>query len=436
MPSRVSRSASHPLLKVLAVRDFRLLWVGQLTSLLGSQFSLIALPWLVLQLTHDPVALGVVLALSGVPRLLLMLVGGVIADRFPPRAILLIADLVSFILTGLLMALTLTGQIQLWMVYALSLLFGLCGGFVMPAASAIVPALLPSANLQTGNALTQGTNQLTSFLGPVLAGATIAYFTPAHTPGGAGLLGLALAFGIDAVSFAFSALMLAWMQSGRAVAPVEEAQKNVLEAIRTGVRYVWETPVLRKLFGLLSLTNLAATGPLLVGIPVLANQRLPGGAAAFGIIMSAYGGGNLVGIVLAGVLPRLKPVYMNLLVVGVLISFGLGLGAFGWLTATWLGFLIMLLMGLGNGYLVIIIITQLQRRTPPYMMGRVMSLFMFCVLSLTPLSQLIAGWISGFTLTGLFALAGGLMLGVAAWIALDSQTRATLVEMVVVAETP
>src|SRR5512136_2034743 len=89
---------------VFGLRDFRLLFVGAATSLLGDQFALIATPWLVLQLTGDPLALGIVMALEGLPRAIIMLAGGAITDRFSPRRIMLAADLVRLAATVLMAA--------------------------------------------------------------------------------------------------------------------------------------------------------------------------------------------------------------------------------------------------------------------------------------------------------------------------------------------
>src|SRR6187401_2569774 len=99
----------------LSVRNFRLLWIGEGISLLGDQFYLIALPWLVLQLTGSALALGTVMALASIPRALFMLVGGVLVDRFSPRKVIFASNLIRMILVGLLAALVLTNNIQLWM---------------------------------------------------------------------------------------------------------------------------------------------------------------------------------------------------------------------------------------------------------------------------------------------------------------------------------
>ncbi len=138
---------------VLSIRDFRLLFAGVSTSLLGDQFALIATPWLVLQLTGDPLALGLVLALEGIPRALFMLYGGAITDRFSPRIVMLASDIVRFVLAALMTLVVFTGTVQMWMLYAFGLGFGLVAGFAVPAGNSIVPLLVKEKDLQAGNSI-------------------------------------------------------------------------------------------------------------------------------------------------------------------------------------------------------------------------------------------------------------------------------------------
>src|SRR5579872_1128215 len=111
-PSKVQRG--NMLRTLFQTHDFRLLWIGQGTSLLGDQFFMIAMPWLVLKLTGDPVSLGIVMALMGIPRAVFMLVGGVITDRFSSRQIMILSDLIRLVLIALLTVIVLLGQVQLW----------------------------------------------------------------------------------------------------------------------------------------------------------------------------------------------------------------------------------------------------------------------------------------------------------------------------------
>src|SRR5262249_18364972 len=146
---------NSPIRGLLLNRNFRLLWIGQGTSLLGDQFYLIALPWLVLKITGDPLALGTVLALAGIPRALFMLVGGAATDRLSPGTIMLVSDGLRLVLTLLLALLVLTGSTQMWMLYVMALVLGLVSGFFVPAAGSILPRLIDRQDLQPGNALTQ-----------------------------------------------------------------------------------------------------------------------------------------------------------------------------------------------------------------------------------------------------------------------------------------
>ncbi len=400
--------APNPMLKVLSIRDFRLLWIGSATSILGDQFAFIATPWLVLQLTNDPLILGIVLALEGIPRAIFILIGGAITDRFSPRSIMIASDVIRMILTGFMAVVIFTGTIQIWMLYVFGLAFGLVAGFAIPASNSIVPMLVAEEDLQAGNSVSMGTTQLISFVGPTLAGIVIAGYAESPT-------GIALAFAIDAVSFAVSALNLWLIRSGRNRA-LHSNEESVWASIGTGVRYLWNDAGLRFMFIIVTCTNFLFVGPLLVGIPVLAAQRLPEGAVAFGLLTSAYAGGNLVGYLLAGTLPRPTGKGLTIFVVGLICSFGLVLIAIGWISVTWIDFALMLVIGVGNGYIAILLFTWIQQRTPREMLGRMMSMLLLSNIGLTPVSQAVAGVVSRWNLTGLFVAAGGLIVLLSFWI--------------------
>jgi MFS family permease len=399
---------------VFSIRDFRLLFAGVSTSLLGDQFTLIATSWLVLQLTDDPVALGTVLALEGVPRALFMLFGGAITDRFSPRIIMLVADIVRFVLVAMMTAVIFTGMIQLWMLYLFSLGFGLIAGFAVPAGNSIVPMIVKEEDLQAGNSLVMGVGQLVGFIGPVVAGILIGNFSDS-------LFGIGLAFGIDAITFAISALALSLMRQGGGLSSAARAQEDetVWASILAGLRYLWQDEALRLMFLVIAAINFLFVGPMLVGIPVLANQRLAEGAVAFGMLMSGFAGGNLVGLVLAGTLPRPSGRMIRRLLIALLVTFGTVLGLIGFIQSTWVDFALMVLLGLGNGYVTIILFTSMQNRTPKTMMGRIMSLLTLSSIGLVPVSQALSGTIIAVNLTLLFVLAGVLIVVVAFWTAVQ-----------------
>ncbi len=156
--------------------------------------------------------------------------------------------------------------------------------------------------------------------------------------------------------------------------------------------------------------NFLFVGPILIGIPVLADQRLPEGAVAFGLLMSGFAGGNLGGFLLAGVLPRPPGGVMRLILVTLLAAFGLAMGVVGFVASTWVDFALMLLLGLGNGYVTLILFTWIQTRAPKTMLGRIMSLLTLASAGLVPVSQAISGAVSTWNLTLLFVVAGVLIV--------------------------
>ncbi|MGC1375480.1 MAG: MFS transporter [Anaerolineales bacterium] len=415
--------AANPMVRVFSIHDFRLLWFGDTISVLGSQFSMIAMPWLVLQLTGDPFALGTVMALGGIPRALFMLVGGAIVDRFSPRAIFLICNWISFATTALAAALVFSGLMQVWMLYVLSLINGLVGGFVIPAANSILPSLLPEQDLQAGNSVWIGSLQLAGFAGPALAGVMIGAYAKSAS-------GIAIAFTLDALSFAIAAVALWMVRGGRKpIAEAAEAHETIWNSIRAAAAYVWSHAGLRFMFIIMAAVNFLFVGPLLVGIPVLADQRLPEGAAAFGFLMSAYAGGNLAGLILGGTLPKPGGRSLSIFLVVLILSFGAALISFGWITLTWVDFVLMLLLGVGNGYIGLVIFTWMQQRTPREMIGRVMSMQALASLGLVPLSQALSGAISHWDLTWLFAMSGGLTVLTALWAAFQPALKSLSSEM-------
>ena len=232
--SQASSTAQKPV-NPLRVRDFRLLWIGESVSLLGDQFYLIALPWLVLQMTGSALALGTVLALASIPRALFMLIGGAFVDRFSPRSVMFASNFIRMILVGLLALLVLIGSIQLWMLYVLALAFGTADAFFFPAESAIVPALLDSDQLELGNTLTQGVATLSMFVGPALAGIVIAILASSSTKATPDMAGIGVAFALDTLSFLASLVTLWIMHAHNSEEGTEGSNVWELDQSRAGL---------------------------------------------------------------------------------------------------------------------------------------------------------------------------------------------------------
>lgn len=414
------------ILRILGERNFRWLWVGEGVSTLGTQFYQIALPWLVLKLTGSTFALGSIMGLAGLPRALLMLVGGALTDQFSPRRVMLASNTGRLCLVTLLAILVLTGQTHLWILYALAFLFGLADAFFYPALFAIMPQILEKQHLHAGNAVVQGVSQLSIAAGPVLAGVMIALVggtsaagpttsgASAETAAALRMEGYALAFAINAFTFAISIFTLRMIRTRETVLPTDKATMNgVLSSIKDGLAYVWKDPALRTVFGIAGALSLFGEGPVLVGVPVLADTRLAEGPAAYGVIMSCFGLGSVVGIVLAGTQSKPATRRLGLLLPAACAIMGGGMVTFGFAASIAPAALAALIMGSGLGYTIVVMTTWLQQRTPEQLMGRTMSLLMMAVVGVIPVSMLLVGVTMSFSIQATFLGAGVLILAVA-----------------------
>lgn len=391
------RPARARMLRPLAGRDFRLVFSGETISLLGDQFHFVALAWLALQMTGSGLVLGTVLMVSGIPRAIFILVGGALADRASPRTVMLASNALRAVVVGILAVLVLSGRAELWQLYLLALIFGAVDAFFWPALTAMVPMLVDEDDLAAANGLMEGTIRLTGLIGPALAGLLVA------------AVGTGLAFGIDAASFVVAALALVLIRGGRRAAASEEAETGMLGTIRAGVAYAWKDPAIRSLLLLSAVLNFAINGPISVGLAWLADNRFEGGAAAFGIMLAAFGGGAVVGAVAAGSMGRIRELgWLTLLGCA---AEGVALGLIG-LAPSVLAVVVMnLVLGLGIGFLNVRVVAWLQARTPEALIGRVMSLVILGGVALTPISMATAGLLVDLGAATLcFAVAGGLIV--------------------------
>lgn len=398
-------------------RNFRWLTAGAALSMLGDQFSLIALPWLVLRMTGDTVVLGTVLALVSVPRAAFILFGGALVDRYSPKRVLMLTKYVNTVLLGLLAALVFSGQPALGAVYALSLGIGVATAFSIPAGTSILPSVVAPAQLQTANGIQLGLRQLSMFLGPLLAGLLIALFGDGHGTT-ANATGIGLAFGFDAMSFAVSAWTLSQVRTHAAPKPPAGAP-SVFAAVAQGLAHFWRDRELRTCFAYWGAVALFIMGPIHIAIPVLAEARPELGAAAFGTMVGLHGAGTLAGMVLSGLLPRVRLGSLGLTMLAFDAVIGLLFMPMGGITALWQGAGLMLAIGLLGGFMQVSVFTWIQKRVPPQLIGRAMSLFMFIFMGLAPLSAAVTGWVmQSVSLPALFAASGGILLAltVVAWL--------------------
>ncbi|AKJ29135.1 MFS transporter [Caldimonas brevitalea] len=407
-----TRSAAAP------DRSFHWLLAGSLLSMLGDQFTLIALPWLVLRMTGDTLMLGLVLGVMSVPRALFMLVGGAMVDRYSPKRVLMWTKHVSTVLLLVLAAVVYSGTPQPWMIYTLAFGLGLASAFSIPSGTSILPRVVPPQRLQAANGVLLGLRQLSMFVGPLLAGGLIVVFGDGERDRVSDAQGLAAAFAFDALTFIVSAWTLAQV---RTIQPPREpgaaAGQAVLASVVAGLRHCWGDRELRACYLYWGAVALLIMGPVHIALPLLADTRPGLGAAAFGVLVGSHGAGTLLGMAVAALKPRWRVRNLGITLLLADATVGLLFMPMGHIAALWQGAALLLAIGTLGGYLQVAIFTWIQHRVPASLLGRAMSLFMFIFLGLVPLSAAVTGALlrhialadlfvgSGVVLVGLVALA-------------------------------
>ena len=393
-------------------RNFRLLWIGSLISYVGAQLTLIAFPWLVLKLTGDPIAMGTVFALSSIPRVVFMVFGGAFTDRFSARTVMIYSTVTRMALMVVLTTLVFSGVIEMSMVYAIALLFGVLDAFFWPASSAIVPRLVDTEQLPAANALIQGIAQMSVMMGPVVAGVIISLFSGDAADGVADLSGIGYVFLLDSVSFLVSLATLYLIRLSALPKPSTPfTLSSVYDSVAVGFVAMWSDMPVRIMTLVFMTFSLFWRGPYLVGIPLLCDTRFEDGALAFGLITASFGVGALIGILAAGSLPRLHEKWF-----GILALFDTAiLGSAFWVYATaptvdW-AIAMTAFCGISDGYLMVVLISWLQARIPKELLGRVMSTVMVFNSGLAPVSAAAAGWLLSISLEGVYFGAGGILVG-------------------------
>jgi hypothetical protein len=371
----------------LAVRSFRLLAAGQFTSTIGDYCYAVALPWLVLSNHGGAILLGTVLACYGVPRMVFIPLGGVLADKIGPRTVMLMADAARCVLVAALAVLAARHAASLAALGPVAALIGAGEGLFLPASFALMPSLLNEEQLAAGNAISTAAVQAGSLLGPALGGALVAT-TRAST----------WAFAIDAASFAVSALTLALIPrraaSGSVAAAASaatgaDAEADTADAAGGGgvLALLRRSRVLQVLLLVVIAANLASGGEGDVALPSLAHARF--GAAGYGALLACFAAGGVIGTLAAARTGGLRAPAIfataMFLIDGTAIALTPYLGGEAGAAAA------LFVVGATNGVGNVTFLTVLQKWAPPALLGRIMSAIFLCAFGSFPLSVAIAG---------------------------------------------
>ena len=262
----------------LKERNFRLLWVGQGVSAIGDSLVPVALAFATLSITRSASALGAVLAVATLARMVALPVGGVWSDRLPRQLVMLTSDGARAVVHGALGLLLVTGHAQLWHIIVNAFLFSFAGGFFQPASTALIPQTVTAQRLQQANALMGLSRSFTDVGGPAVSGILVA------------LIGPGWVFLIDAASFVVSAISLALIRVPRIVG---RAQAGFWKELAEGLRAVTSRRWYLLNLGAHAMWNFAIAAFFVLG-PIVAKERL-GGASAWGLIGASMGAGAIAG---------------------------------------------------------------------------------------------------------------------------------------------
>jgi DHA3 family tetracycline resistance protein-like MFS transporter len=358
------------LLAPLRHRDFRILWTGMTISLIGDGIFLIAIAWESYSLWNAPAALSIVGIGMTVPTIVFLLVGGVVSDRHDRRLVMAWADGLRAVAVALLAVLVLMGVLRFWELVALVAVYGVGTAFFMPAFEAILPELLPRADLPTANALDQFVRPIAMRLvGPVAGGALVA-------------ASAGIAFAIDAASFA-ACLVAVLVMPRRARRPVELHASNVA-AFKEGLRFVRQRVWLWGTLLSAAIAYLVFLGPAEVLLPFLVKNELQASAGTLGLVLAAGGLGAVGGAAFMGRRghPRrdVTVMYMAWTVATLAIA------GYGIANAAWQLMLVCLVFNALEAAGTIVWATIKQHHVPGSMLGRVSSLDWLISIGLLPLS--------------------------------------------------
>jgi MFS family permease len=363
--------------RALRHRNFRLFWLGQIISLVGTWMQSVAQGWLMHRLTDSAFMLGLLGFAQFLPIMLFSLWAGAIVDRVDKRKLIFLTQTLSLVQAALLALLVSFAVVQPWMVLVLALVFGTISAFDLPARQSFLVEMVGIEDLSNAIALNSAAFNAARVFGPAVAGLVVAW------------VGESWCFWINALSFVAVLAMLMRMNTVSRID--DQAGRDALQNVLDGIRYVLRVHPLRNLLLLLGAT--AGLGfQYMILLPVYAKQILHAGAEAYGLMVSAFGIGSLFSaVVMTRQLDRWS-LRRNLLV-GLTVA-GIGLLTFAWSRVLAWSLVGGVLCGFGLILYVASTNTLLQLTTEDRYRGRVMSLYTFMFIGTAPLGALASGWIA------------------------------------------
>lgn len=361
----------------LKYRNFRLFWIGQAISLIGTWMQSIGQAWLILKLTDSPFLLGLIGAAQYMPILVLSIFAGSVVDRFPKRHIIILTQSLMAILALILWLLTAKGIVNYWHILILASLLGLATSLDVPARQAFMISLVGRDSLMNAIALNSTTFNLARLIGPAIAGLLIAK------------VGIATTFLLNGISFIPVIIGLFMIDIDGL--PGGSNKKNVLEGVKEGLVYIKNNTIVFNVIMLMFIVSLFAINFNVV-IPVYSKYIFHNDPEIFGFLMSSLGVGSILGAILVALSSSRSPNPFFLIMGAIILSAFQMLIAF--VTGLYPAMLVLFFIGFG-----VIIFTALanitvQLNTPDELKGRAMSVYSLVFMGVTPIGNLFIGGIA------------------------------------------
>jgi MFS family permease len=355
-----------------------LYFAGQSVSLIGTWMQRMAVSWLIYNLTHSPLMLGVVSFAGLIPTMLLSPIAGTVADRYNRYRVLLVTQVAAMIQAGLLAAMVLSGQVTVTGIVLLSTMLGIINVFDIPVRQSLVVELIDNkTDLPNAIALNSSMVNLAKLLGPATAGVVIAQF------------GEGICFLLNFLSFI--AVIFSLLLMNIKPRPVRRTEEKGWEGLQRGYAYIKERRDIRSVLLLLAGTSFLMI-PYTTLLPVFAKDIFGGGAGTFSVLTSVTGLGALVG---AFLLASLKPGRNLTKVIGLAgLLFAGSLLLFSYTTVLPAALFLLTTTGLGMMLLIASSNTFIQMNLEDHMRGRVMSYYVMAFQGVQPLGSLLVGWLA------------------------------------------
>ncbi|HEV7200553.1 MAG TPA: MFS transporter [Candidatus Limnocylindria bacterium] len=358
-------------------RNFRLYWSGQVVSLVGTWMQSVSQPWLVLELGGSALQVGTVIALQFAPALFLAPIGGVLADRFDKRGLLLVTQALAMLQAATLFGLTFSGGIEIWQIQVLALILGITSAFDMPVRQSFVAEVVPRRDLLQAIALNSASFNLARVVGPAVAGITLALF------------GSAFNFGINTLTYTAVLVGLLLIDPKTLIrVPIPAIQPSIRTSLREGFQYAAQTPSVLWLLVLLGGMSVFAMNFQTL-LPLFARFTLDMDAGAYGALFAVMGAGSLVGSLVLAFMGESRPRLR--LILGGGVAFLVFEVMLGLIRTPALAYPVVALVGLASMLMVNTINATVQRSVPDELRGRVMALYVTVFAGSGPLGGLFAG---------------------------------------------